>query len=54
LQLAISEKSDEIVYILDLFDGKMTINEILNLEIPLLANLKEAKIRINNELKKTK
>jgi len=47
-----NEKAEEIVYILDLFDGKITINELLNLDIPYLNQLKNAKIKINNELRK--
>jgi hypothetical protein len=39
-----------LVYLLDLFDGKLSLSEILNLEIPLLNQLKEAKIRINKEI----
>jgi hypothetical protein len=49
-----SEKAEEIVYILDLFDGKITVNEMLNMDIPYLNQLKNAKIKINNDLAKRK
>ena len=42
----------EIVYLLELFDGKLSLSEILNLEIPLLNHLRKAKQRINEEIKK--
>lgn len=41
----------EVVYLLDLFEGKVSLSEILNLEIPLLNHLKEAKLRINKQLR---
>jgi hypothetical protein len=37
---------------LDLFDGKLSLSEILNLEIPLLNHLKKAKQRINEDINK--
>jgi hypothetical protein len=40
------------MYLLDLFDGKITINELLNLDTPYLNKLRDAKIKINNELRK--
>jgi hypothetical protein len=49
-----AEKAEEIVYILDLFDGKITINEMLNMDIPYLNQLKNAKIKINTDLAKRK
>jgi hypothetical protein len=47
-----NERAEEVVYLLDLFDGKITINELLNLDISYLNQLKNAKIKINNELRK--
>lgn len=47
-----AQKAEEIVYLLDIFDGKMTVNELLNLDIPFLNQLKSAKIKINNEINK--
>jgi hypothetical protein len=49
-----SAKAEEIVNLLEIFDGKVTVNELLNLDIPLLIQLKDAKIKINNELNKRK
>ena len=42
----------EVVYMLDLFDGKLSLSEILNLEIPLLNHLRKAKQKINDEINK--
>jgi hypothetical protein len=47
-----AQKSEEIMYLLDIFDGKITINELLNLDIPFLNQLRDAKIKINNEIRK--
>jgi hypothetical protein len=47
-----AQKAEEIMYLLDIFDGKMTVNELLNLDIPFLNQLKNAKMKINNELRK--
>jgi hypothetical protein len=47
-----AQKAEEIIYLLDIFDGKITINELLNLDIPFLTQLKNAKMKINNELRK--
>jgi len=44
------EKALEIVYLLELFDGKLSLTEILNLEIPLLATLRRAKEKINKDV----
>jgi hypothetical protein len=49
-----AEKAEEVVYLLDLFDGKITINELLNMEIPYLNQLKNAKIKVNSDLAKRK
>jgi hypothetical protein len=46
------EKSDEVVLLLDLFAGSLSLNEILNIDIPLLNHLKRSKIKLNNELRK--
>jgi hypothetical protein len=42
----------EIVYLMDLFEGKLSLSEILNLEIPLLNHLRKAKQKINEEIRK--
>jgi hypothetical protein len=47
-----SDKAEEIMRLLDLFDGKITVNELLNLDIPFLNQLKNVKIKINNDLRK--
>lgn len=47
-----AQRAEEVMYLLDLFDGKMTINELLNLDMPYLNQLKNAKIKINNDLRK--
>lgn len=52
LQSTIDEKMLEVVYMLDLFDGKLSLSEILNLEIPLLNHLRKAKQKINDEINK--
>jgi hypothetical protein len=49
-----AEKAEEVVYLLDLFDGKMTVNELLNMDMPYLSQLKNAKMKINNDLMKRK
>jgi hypothetical protein len=49
-----ADKAEEVVYLLDLFDGKITINELLNMEIPYLNQLKNAKIKVNSDLAKRK
>ena len=36
------ENALELAYMLDLFDGKLTLTELLNLEIPLLDRLKKS------------
>jgi hypothetical protein len=45
-------KSDEIVGMLDLFDGKITLGELLNYEIPFLEMLKKSKLKLNKEMRK--
>lgn len=49
-----AEKAEEVVYLLDLFDGKVTINELLNMDISYLNRLKNAKMKINADLMKRK
>ena len=43
------EKAQELVLLLDLFDGKITISELLTLDIPLIHQLRDAKILLNNQ-----
>lgn len=40
------EKSQELVTLLDLFDGKITLTELLNTDIPLIQQLRDAKIEL--------
>jgi hypothetical protein len=47
-------KSDEIVFLLDLFNGSLSLNEILNQDISLLNSLKKSKIKMNNDMKNRK
>ena len=49
-----AERAEEVVYLLDLFDGKITVNELLNMDIPYLNQLKDAKMKVNNDLMKRK
>jgi len=44
----------EIVYLLDLFEGKLSLSEVLNTEIPLLTLLKKAKVRLNEDIRNKK
>jgi len=48
------EKMDEIVYTMELFSNSLSLNEILNLDMPLLNQLKKSKIKINNEMRARK
>jgi hypothetical protein len=45
------ERALDIVYTLDLFDGKLSLGEIMNIDIPFLNRLRRAKIKINNDLR---
>jgi hypothetical protein len=45
------QKAMEIVYLLDIFEGKVSLGEILNTEIPLLNHLKKAKIKLNDDIR---
>jgi hypothetical protein len=47
-------KADEIVFLVDLFGGSLSVNEILNLDVPLLNIIKKSKIKMNNEIKNRK
>lgn len=40
------EKAQEIVMLLDLFEGKITLNEILTTDIALINQLRDAKLEI--------
>lgn len=46
------EKFDEMVSLLDIFQGQLTLTDVLNQDIPVLNALKEAKIRLNAEIMK--
>ena len=43
---------DEIVNLLELFQGQLSLNDILNHDIPLINGLKKAKQRLNGEITK--
>jgi hypothetical protein len=45
-------KADELVGMLDLFDGKLTLGDLLNYDIPLLEMLKRSKLKLNKEMRK--
>jgi hypothetical protein len=47
-----NQKAEEIMYLLDIFDGKITINELLNLDMPFVNQLRLAKVKMNNEINK--
>jgi hypothetical protein len=49
-----AEKAEEVVYLLDLFEGKITVNELINMEMPYLNQLRNAKMKINNDIIKNK
>lgn len=36
---------------MDLFEGKLSLSEVLNTEIPLLTHLKKAKIKLNEDIR---
>ncbi len=42
------------MYLLDLFEGKITVNELINMEMPYLNQLRNAKMKINNDIIKNK
>lgn len=44
LEAAKKRVASEIVYILDLFDGKISLSDAMNTEIPFLDKLKECRI----------
>jgi hypothetical protein len=43
------EKAQEIIILLDLFDGKITLSELLETDIPLIHQLRDAKIQLNSQ-----
>ena len=47
-----NEKFDDIAETLDLFQGQLSLNDILNQEIPFITNLKLAKMRLNTKISK--
>lgn len=47
-----NEKFDDITETLDLFQGQLSLNDILNQEIPFITNLKLAKMRLNTRISK--
>lgn len=48
------EKMNEILYMIEIFDGKLSLTEVMQYEIPFLNNLKAAKMKFNEELKEEK
>lgn len=54
LRKARLEKADQIIYLLDLFGGRLTFNDIMTCDLPILNQLQEAKIRrLEEQLQKT-
>lgn len=51
-QKVLSGKAEEMVILLDLFQGQLSLTDILNQDIPLLNALKDAKSKINGEINK--
>lgn len=45
-------KADNVVYMLELFGGKLSLTDVLDTEIPLLNQLREAKLRLIEEMAK--
>jgi hypothetical protein len=43
LEAAKKNVGREVVYVLDLFDGKLSLNDVLNTDIPFLNTLKKCK-----------
>lgn len=43
------EKSQEIVMLLDLFEGKVTLSEILDTDIPIINQLRDAKLELKRQ-----
>lgn len=48
-QLMKKEKAQEIVMLLDLFDGKITLTELLETDIPIINQLRDAKLELNKQ-----
>jgi hypothetical protein len=46
------QKAEEVVMLLDLFDGKLSVKDLLTLDISLINQLRDAKIRLTDEYKK--
>ena len=46
------EKFDDIVSLLDLFQGELSLNDVLNQDMIILTKLRESKIRINEKVAK--
>lgn len=51
-QKVLNGKAEEMVILLDLFQGQLSLTDILNQDIPLLNALKDAKSKINGEINK--
>lgn len=49
MENAKKEKFDEIASLLTLFGGEMTLNDILDQDIPILNSLRDAKLRLNEK-----
>ena len=52
LENAKTEKFDEIVSLLDLFQGELSLNDVLNQDMIILTKLRESKIRLNEKVAK--
>ena len=49
-----SKLATEIVYLLELFGGKLSLTDILQTELPLLAAMRDAKIQLTNDIREQK
>ena len=52
LENAKNEKFDDIVSLLDLFQGELSLNDVLNQDMIILTKLRESKIRSNEKVAK--
>lgn len=52
LERIINSKMEDIVNLLELFQGQLSLTDILNQDIPILNGLRQAKNRINGEIQR--
>lgn len=48
-QEVLESKYEEINALLELFNGSVSLNEILNMEIPILIGLRDARVKVNKQ-----